>query len=202
MNQRMIDDITSFIFMNDAPQRSDVILIPGTSRYQITERAAELYHQGLAPYILPSGKWSPQRGRFASENVTEPRYQGEYETEFDYCRHILLMNGVPDAAILREDRATHTMENARFSAQVLREKGVEVHRAILCCQAFHARRAFMSYGCCLGDAELLVLPVDTQGISARDWYLNEASCRKVMQEVTKCGAYFAEALIGASVRTT
>ncbi len=194
MEQRVIDGITAFIFLEDVPKRSDVILIPGTARHQITERAAELYRQGLARFILPSGKWSPTRGRFAAENVSEPRYQGEYDTEFDFSRHILRMNGVPDEAILREDQATNTMENARFSAQVLRDRGIQAKRAILCCQAFHARRAFMSYACHFGETELLVAPVDTQGISARDWYLNAASCRKVMQEVVKCGTYFADEL--------
>ncbi len=55
MNSRAIQDITDFIFMSDLPQKSDVILIPGTSHAEITEKAAELYHQGYAPYILPSG---------------------------------------------------------------------------------------------------------------------------------------------------
>lgn len=34
---RTIDDITSFIFMNDAPKPSDVILIPRSSQHEITE---------------------------------------------------------------------------------------------------------------------------------------------------------------------
>lgn len=54
MENRIIDDITQFIFISDLPRKSDIILIPGSSRWQITENAARLYNAGYAPYILPS----------------------------------------------------------------------------------------------------------------------------------------------------
>ncbi len=189
---RYIQDITNFIFMDDAPQKSDIILIPGTSHAQITERAAELYHQGYAPYILPSGKFSSSLGRFAQEKVTDPRYQGNFSTDFEYCKHILIKCGVPETAILCEADATNTMENAVFSAQVLHTMGFEVKRAILCCQAFHARRAFMSYSCHFPNTEMFVVSTQTQGISAKEWYRNEKSYQKVLKEVAKCGVYFAD----------
>ncbi len=189
---RAILDITNFIFMNDTPQKSDVILVPGTSHAEITEKAAQLYHQGYANYVLPSGKFSSNLGRFACESVTNPRYTGEYATDFEYCKYILMVNGVPESAILREDQATNTMENAIFSAQVLNEMGIDVKRAILCCQAFHARRSFMSYSCHFPNIELLVVPTETQGITANGWYKNEKSYKKVLKELAKCGVYFSE----------
>ncbi len=192
MNHRAIRDITNFIFMEDAPQVCDVILIPGTSHHEITEKAAELYRNGYAPYVLPSGKFSSSLGRFASERITEPKYYGAYDTDFDYCKHILMMNGVPEKAILCEQESTNTMENAINSAGVLKKAGIEVKRAILCCQAFHARRAFMSYASHFGDAELLVCPTATQGIHRDSWHLSDKSYRKVMSELSKCGVYFGQ----------
>lgn len=189
---RAVQGITDFIFMSDIPQKSDVILVPGTAHAQITEKAAQLYHQGYAPYILPSGRYSSKLGRFASEKVTDPRYQGDHATDFEYIKHILMVNGVPERAILREDEATNTMENAAFSARVLRDMGMDVKRAILCCQAFHARRAYMSYACHFPGVELLVVPTNTQHITADDWYKDEKSCQKVLSEVVKCGTYFAD----------
>ena len=190
MNQRATDDITDFIFMSDAPQKSDIIFIPGTSKSAITEKAAELYRSGYAEYVMPAGKWSGKRDRFASEKIDNPRYAGEYPTDFAYCRHILLENGVPESAILREDRSTNTGENAEFSAQVLRELGIQVKKAILCCQSFHARRAFMTYAKYFPETEILVVPTDTQGIRREDWSLRESSYRRVMSELYKCGEYF------------
>jgi len=194
VNSRAIQDITEFIFMDDAPQRSDVILVPGTAVSAITEKAAELYRAGYAPYVLPSGKYSSALGRFAYESMDDPRYAGEYSTEFEYCKRILTENGVPESAILREDRATNTMENAKFSAAVLKDSGIEVKRAIVCCKEFHARRAFLSYSCHLGSAELLVVPARTGGVTKNNWYLTEKGCKKVMGEVAKVGIYFADML--------
>ena len=178
--------------MNDAPQESDVIFIPGTSQSAVTEKAARLYCAGFAKCVLPSGMYSGKRGRFAAEKIDDPRYAGDYATDYAYCRHILMANGVPEAAIIREERSTNTMENAAYSAMVLKELGIKVERAILCCQAFHARRAFMSYAKHFPDAEILVVPTDTQGIRREDWFLHEKSYQRVMSEVRKCGEYFLE----------
>ena len=192
MNQRAIRDISDFIFMKDTPQNSDVIFIPGTSQSAVSETAAELYCAGWAKYVLPSGMYSGKRGKFASEKIDNPRYAGDYATDFEYCRYILMENGVPESAILREDRSTHTGENAEFSAIVLQEAGIKAAKAILCCQAFHARRAFMSYARYFPDTEILVVPTDTQGIRKEDWFSQEKSSRRVMSEVYKCGEYFLE----------
>ena len=192
MNQRVIRDISDFIFMNDAPQKSDVIFIPGTSQSAVTEKAARLYCAGCAKYVLPSGMYSGKRGKFAAEKIDNPRYAGDYATDYAYCRYILTENGVPENAIIREDRSTHTGENAAYSAMALKELGIRVERAILCCQAFHARRAFMSYARHFPDTEILVVPTDTQGIRKEDWFRHEKSYRRVMSEVMKCGEYFLE----------
>lgn len=190
MNKRAIEDITNFIFMEDMPQKSDVIFVPGTSQAAIVETAARLYREGYAPYILPSGLYSSKLGRFAKEKIDNPRYAGDYATDFAYCRHILLENGVPDQAILREEQATNTMENALYSAQVLKDRGLTVKRGILCCQAFHGRRAFLSYALHFPETEILVVPTNTQGITRENWFTQEATYRKVMGEVEKCGKYF------------
>lgn len=192
MVNRAIQDITNFIFMQDSPAFCDVILIPGTSQSAITEKAAELYQEGWAPYVLPSGGCSSNVGYFARENIDNPKYDGVYASDFEYCKHILLANGVPESAILQENQATNTMENAMYSATVLKALGISVKRGIICCQAFHARRAFLSYTCHFPGTELLVVPSNTQGISAENWHLSDKGFKKVMGEVAKCGKYFLE----------
>lgn len=190
MHNRAIRDITNFIFLDDTPQKCDIILIPGTSMSAITEKAAQLYHEGFATIIMPSGRYSSSLNRFAAENIDNPRYFGNYSSDFDYCKHILTQNGVPEEAILREDQATNSMENAMYSAQTLKAAGIKVKKAILCCQAFHARRAFMSYSCHFPDTELFVVPTSTQEISKENWFCSEMGYKKVMGELAKCGNYF------------
>lgn len=187
---RTLGDITNFIFMCDAPQPSDVIFLPGSSQTEHILCAARLYHMGLAPYILPSGKFSYKHGHFLKEKVTDARYIGDYDTEFAFCKAVLTKNGVPASAILEEANATNTFENAAFSVRVLSEKGMTVKRALLCCQAFHARRAFMTYGCYFPDCELRVIPSDSQGITKENWYQTEHGFSMVMGELAKCGKYF------------
>lgn len=176
--------------MSDNPDKCDIILIPGTSKSAITEKAATLYCAGYAPYIIPSGLYSSSKGKFAAENIDNLRYAGEYATDFEYCKHILMVNGVPEMAILREDRATNSMENAMYSAKVVKTVGLKINKAIICCQTFHARRAYLAYACYFPHAELLVVPTKTQGIAKDNWHKTEKSYRKVMEEMTKCGAYF------------
>ncbi len=192
MDARTVEAITSFIFLSDEPQESDVILIPGSARAALCERAAELYHAGMAPFVLPSGKYSSKFGRFSTEH-TDARYGGDFETEFDYCRHILLACGVPDCAILREDRATNTAENALFSTEVLAARGIDVRRALICAQAYHARRAYMTYARYMLGVELRVVSVETQGIGPDNWCETSEGWKKVLGEVEKCGKYFADA---------
>ncbi len=47
--------ITDFMFFETELEQSDVILIPGGSHPQLMKQAALLYHEGIAPLILPSG---------------------------------------------------------------------------------------------------------------------------------------------------
>ena len=59
---RIIDDITSYIFVDDVPAKADIIFIPGGSNPEIAERAAEIWKNRFAPYIIPSGKYNANRG--------------------------------------------------------------------------------------------------------------------------------------------
>lgn len=128
-----LDSIAEFIFaQSERLEPADVILVPGGSQPQLMEKAVGLYRQGLAPLILPSG--GPNK-----------RLQAEYASEWQFLQDIALKLGVPKEAILKEDQARHTFDNARLSLKVLQEHGVVVNRAILVCKSFHARRALLTY---------------------------------------------------------
>lgn len=172
------DCITEFMFFETAIEPADVILIPGGSHPQLMEKAAELYHQKLAPYILPSGG---QNSKLVS-----------YATEWSFLRDAALSLGVPEEAILREDRATNTFENARYSWAVLLEERMTPRKAILVCKSYHARRALLTYQVEFpGEVEFMVCPVtDKTGITKDNWFLDEQSVYRVMKELTKVGQYF------------
>lgn len=199
MQDRLIRDITAFIFIEDAPIQADVIFIPGGSHPALGEAAAALYHAGLAKYVMPSGGVSVASGKFAGVKDKAAQYDKAYATDCDFLVDVLMQNGVPEGAILREDASGHTKENAQFSRRVADGAGLQVRTAILCAKSFHARRALMSYQLAFPEAVFCVRPVDcTVGgvmIRAEDWHRTEVGVRKVMGEVRRCGAYFVEDLI-------
>ena len=185
MPAKFYQGITDFIFVEDAPVRSDVIFIPGGNYPEAAMHAARLYHEGWAPLLLPSGKYAKLTGHFVP-----PEGVREYETEWEYLRDILLSCDVPESAILREDQATFTWENAIQSRKVLENAGVTVRRAIISCQAFHARRCLMYYQEQFPDTEFVVCPVVTKGISKDNWFLDQAKTDVVLGELERCGIQF------------
>ena len=62
---KIINDITDFIFVENEPQKVDIIFIPGGSYAEIAERASELWIKGYSRVILPSGRYSVKRGVFS-----------------------------------------------------------------------------------------------------------------------------------------
>ncbi|MCD7818708.1 MAG: YdcF family protein [Lachnospiraceae bacterium] len=177
------DAITDFIFTEDFPQKSDIIFIPGSICPELAIHAAVLYHNGYAPYIMPSGKYSITKGPYT-----------RYSTECDYLSAILTAKGVPEKAIIRETEATFTWENAVYSRRRTEEAGLIVRRAILCCKAFHARRSLMYYQQQFPETEFLVCPTVVDEISRENWYLTRKGIDTVLGEVERCGGQFHEIL--------
>lgn len=174
-----------YIFAENEPQKADIIWIPGNGYPQNAERAAQLYRQGLAPYVLPSGRYSNLVGHFAGVQEHAQRYNGDYETEWEFLRDVLIQNGVKPEAILREDQATYTWENARNSRAVTDQLGITVRKAILCCRNVHARRSLMYYQKAYPQAEIFVCPSDIGGITKDNWYTTKEGIDAVNGELTR-----------------
>lgn len=190
---KILKDITEFIFVESDISKIkevDIIFIPGSSKYQLAELAAVLYKQELSKLVIPSGKYSSKNNAFAIKNVKGTNYEGFYETDWEFCKEVLMKNGVPYEAILKEERSTNTYENALFSKKVLEENQLEINKAILVCQAFHARRALMTYSVVFPNIEFYVCPVATEGITKDNWFESEYGIKRVLSEVEKCGKYF------------
>ena len=58
MYHRFIEQISEFIFVEDEPEKADIIFIPGNGYSQMAEKAAALYGENYASFVLPSGKYS------------------------------------------------------------------------------------------------------------------------------------------------
>ncbi|MFK0524006.1 YdcF family protein [Paenibacillus illinoisensis] len=134
-----------------------------------------LFHQGFAPYILTSG-WS-------TPNVKT--------TEWEFLRRIRIKQGVPDSAILREDKVTNTFENSRFSKHLLHQMEIKSDKETLVCKSYHARRALLTYQIHFNETAFLVKSVtDKTGITKDNWFLDDKKITPVMKELTKVGQNF------------
>jgi len=91
--------------------------------------AARLYHAGRAPLIIASGgtvPWQDQRFREATA-----------------MQRLLTRWGVPADSVLLEARSANTYENARYTADVVRRRGLD--RVLLVTSAQHMRRALATF---------------------------------------------------------
>ena len=190
MNDKFLNQITEFIFVEDKPEKSDVIFIPGSGFPQLAEEAAKLYHQGMAPYILPSGRYSILNGKFAGVQEKKELYDGEYETEWEFLKEVLKKNHVSEEHILREDKATYTYENAIYSRKVTDCLGMKIKKAILCCKPYHARRSLLYYQLLYPETQFFVRPIQDSDVKRENWYLTEKGIRLVFGEVQKIGEQF------------
>lgn len=86
--------------------------------------AARLFHAAKAPWVVMSG---------GSDTTTAAT------SEALAMRQFAQDLGVPSAAILLEERSRNTRQNAQFTAEMLKAKGV--NRILLVTSALHMRRA-------------------------------------------------------------
>ena len=196
MTKQITNDITNFIFVSDAPQKSDVIFIPGGSSSSIAEYAAELYNQGFAAKLIPSGKFNLQKGKFmfSPQGVIDiaNTYGDDYPTECDFYIDVLLKNGVPMSAVIPEKEATYTKENAFLSRNETDKYGLTVKKAMVVCKSFHARRCLMCYQLAFPEADILIIAVDVYGINRNNWHTFDYGIERVMGELARCGSQFVE----------
>ncbi|SHE93825.1 YdcF family protein [Lactonifactor longoviformis] len=195
INKKFLDNITDFIFPEDAPASADIIFIPGDGYPQMAERAARLWKQGYAPRILPSGRYSVLQGSFAGVKDKQEVYGDDYKTEWEFLCHVLTSHGVPREVILREEAATYTYENAIYSRQVTDHAGLTIRRGIICCKSFHARRCKMYYQLLYPETEFYLCPVQVQGIARDTWHQSREGIETVLGEAGRCAGQFREILL-------
>jgi len=117
----------------DRTEDADVIIVlgagirrDGRAGWALTRRAqmgADLWHQGIAPYILCTGAQA----------------DGYPRSESEACEEILLREGVPQSAIWKESNSRSTEENAIYSYEILSEQGLS--KVVLVSDSYHMLRA-------------------------------------------------------------
>lgn len=191
---RYINDISKFIFINDDLEKADIIFIPGGSYPGVAEEAAKLWNEGYSKLILPSGAYSINKKSFIGPSSKKDIYNRNYKTEWEFLKDVLVINGVKEECILKEDKATFTYENAVFSKKVTDSLGIEIKKAIICCKSYHARRCLMYYESLYQDTKFIIHRVDIDNIRKDNWYKSKKGIDLVLGELERCGWQFKDML--------
>jgi uncharacterized SAM-binding protein YcdF (DUF218 family) len=91
------------------------------------EHAAALYADGIAPVVICTGGVGYGRAR----------------SEADACAELLRARGVPDTAIVLEDRSRSTEENALYTRAIMEANGWET--AVVVSDGYHLLRATLIF---------------------------------------------------------
>lgn len=126
-NAKLIWDYTH---MNHQISPSDAILALGSMDTRVASRAAELWHQGVAEVVVVSGGFGRLSGATQSES------------EAEIFRDVLLAAGVPEKAIIVEDKSTNTGENLTLSIQKLENLGQHITQAVVVTKPYAEKRTF------------------------------------------------------------
>ena len=126
--------IWDYLCLHQPPRKADVIVGFGNFNTDIAKRAAELYHQGLAPKILFTGGL----GRNTEGLLPEP--------EALRFAKVAMECGVPECDIVLEDKSTNTKENILFTQEKLEELGIPHDHILGVHQPFMERRIKAAMG--------------------------------------------------------
>ncbi len=70
---------------------------------------------------------------------------------------LAVANGIPDATIVLEKRATNTYENVRYSSDIVKRSGWR--RVLLVSSPYHMRRALLTWRHAAPDVDVTATPV-------------------------------------------
>ena len=141
---RHLQVIWDYLGMHTPPEKADCIVGFGNFNEDIPRRAAQLYHEGYADKILFTGGL----GRNTVGLLPE--------SEADRFARVAIACGVPDEAILREDRSTNTKENILFTREMLETRGLPHGHLLGVHQPFMERRICAAFGVYWPEVKLTV----------------------------------------------
>lgn len=126
--------IWDYMGLHQMPTQADCIVGFGNFNDDIARRAAELYHQGMAPRLLFTGG--------LGRNTT-----GLFpEAEAERFARVAMECGVPEEAIIKEVRSTNTAENIQFTRMMLEQLQIPHDHILGVHQPFMERRITAAMG--------------------------------------------------------
>lgn len=169
-------EISEYLFVEDEPTPGDLILVFGGKRMERAERAAELYHLGMAPKVFISGG--------------DKRGIGVCEAE--RLRDRMIELGVPQETIATECESVNTIENVRYSVSRIEEMmgWKNIKNVLLVTSPHHMRRVKRTVANYIPREVLITCCPDHRTDITRDnWWHTEEGKNLVTRELEKVRTY-------------
>lgn len=171
-----IREISEYLFCHDELEKADLIWVFGGKRLERAERGAELYSAGLAPRLFISGGDKRETG----------------VCESDRLKLKAMELGVPAEAISTECQSVNTLENVKFSVDLI-EKQIgwkNIRNVILVSSPHHLRRVKQTVAHYIPRETKIQCCPDTRTDVTRDnWWHTEEGQNLVLRELEKLRTY-------------
>ncbi len=141
---RLAQKVWDYHHVNNNLEKADCILVLGSHDVRVADRAAELFLQHWAPLLIFSGGL----GRLTEDMWTE--------TEADKFARIAIEMGVPENAILIENKSTNTGENIVNTQKLLEAHNLDPQSFIVVQKPYMERRSYATFKKHWPDKKLIV----------------------------------------------
>ena len=169
------------------PEADAILVLSGSATYiERTQKAAELYQQGIAPRILLTSDGT--RAGWSRSEERNPSF-------VELARASLIERGVdPNAIEILSETATGTIYEARILRKKLDETGWQ--KVLIVTSAYHTRRALWTFEKVLAESEkkteigIVSAPFGQQTPSPNSWWLSPFGWSLVAGEYVKSFYYW------------
>lgn len=130
-----LEIIWDYMHMNHELKKSDAIVVLGSHDIRVGEYAARLWLDGWAPYLVCAGSGTVHRDNPAWRDFTG-------STEAEVFADIARRTGVPNEAILIENKSQNTGQNYEFTTLLLKDRGITLEKVIVVQKPYMERRTY------------------------------------------------------------
>jgi uncharacterized SAM-binding protein YcdF (DUF218 family) len=177
-----LESIGKFLIVSDELYPADVLVILGGGGQDRVDHGVKLYKSGYASKIIITGM--------------PIQLPGITTTWPNLAMNSALSMGVPENAIIIEERPTSTYEDAEYVKEDMIKGNLK--SAIIVSSAYHIRRARMIFKKVFNDQEdvtLMFSPSDSEQFQIHRWWTREDELIIVVIEYCKLVRYFFKYII-------
>ena len=156
--------IWEYMQLHHQLEKADIIFVLGSLDERVAHHASNLWKERWAPWLVFSGD-----GTQHEDSLLKDAYGGK--TEADHMASIALANGVPEEAIVIENRANNSGENYQFTKPLLAARGINTNKVIIVQKPYMERRAYATGKIQWPHSELIVTSPQTENF---DTYVHNA----------------------------